>query len=163
MAINPKDLVGVVKFYENCGHSPIYRMAIDAMAELNNLGYGNTIPYPPAWNDPALVMFDECERTVRGFMIYRYDQEQASWWIILAYTHPKHRKQGVHTALFESLVERAEQRGDILAIESGTHVDNKPAQKAFEKQRRFAHYIGYRYEIRPAIEGKHHLEIKDKT
>ncbi|NEI60955.1 GNAT family N-acetyltransferase [Rhizobium leguminosarum] len=116
-------------------------------------------PYqPPVWNDPCLICSDGADQP-KGFLVYRYDQLRCSWFILLAYTLPAHRRLGVHSALFNALVERGRQRGDILAIDSGTHVLNKAAQAAFEAQGRKQVALQYEFRLRDWLEGASHLDV----
>lgn len=89
-----------------------------------------------------------------GFLIYRHDDVQCSWFVMLAYVDPAHRRQGIHSSLFSALVDRAKHRGDILSIHCGTHIDNFAAQSAFEKQGRAKTAIMYSFPIKDWLDGE---------
>lgn len=145
-------------YFPDCGHSPAWPLLPTAMLELDRIGFGFQPFCAPAWNDPCLTAVDADGRTV-GFLCYRYDQMKCSWFILLSYVDPAYRRRSIHSQLFKSLVERAEARGDILSIDCGTHVDNHPAQSAFEAQGRKRTALMYEYRIRDWLEGKPHLDI----
>lgn len=147
-----------INLYTNVAHSPAWQYVTDALNELRDNGLGFEPVEPPYWSDYCLVDMDDCDR-VRGFLIYRYQEFRCSWYIMLAWTSPHHRRQGVHTGLFNALVERANLRNDILSIESGTHVDNVQAQKAFAAQGRRQIAISYNYPIRNFVAGTSHLDV----
>ncbi|MNV84066.1 Acetyltransferase (GNAT) family protein [compost metagenome] len=149
-----------VSFFENCGHSPAWPLIPHALIELDRDGLAFHPYQAPAWNDPCLLAIDDTGNA-KGFIIYRYDQQRSSWFIMLAYVEPAYRREGIHSALFRSLVERAEKRGDILSIESGTHAKNLRAQAAFEAQGRTKVAISYEYRLRGWLDGKPHLEIQE--
>lgn len=145
-------------YFTDCGHSPAWPLIPAATLELDRTGFGFQPFCAPAWSDPCLVAMDAKGSAV-GLLCYRYDQLKSSWFILLSYVDPDYRRQSIHTRLFRSLVERAEARGDILSIECGTHVDNLPAQLAFEAQGRKRTAIMYEYRIRDWLAGKPHLDI----
>lgn len=148
-----------VQQYDNCGHSPAWPMVPSAMLDLQAQGLAFEPHQAPAYNDGCLVAVDENGASV-GFLAYRHDDLKCSWFIMLAYVAPQHRRKGIHTALFSALVERATKRGDILAIESGTHVNNKAAQAAFDAQGRERQAIMYTYKIKDWMDGNDPLEVK---
>jgi ribosomal protein S18 acetylase RimI-like enzyme len=147
-----------IVYFTDCGHSPAWPKIPAAMLELDKRGFGFQPSCAPVWNDPCLVALD-AQGSVCGFLCYRYDQMKCSWFILLSYVEPASRRQNVHSQLFKSLVERAETRGDILAIECGTHIDNLPAQAAFEAQGRKRTAVMYEYRIAHWLEGKPHLDV----
>ena len=151
-------MTNVVSFFENCGHSPAWRLIPQAVLELDASGFGFHPYQPPVWNDPCLLCCDE-NGNAKGFLVYRYDQQRCTWFILLAYTAPNHRRSGVHTALFQALVERARKRDDILAIDSGTHALNTAAQAAFEAQGRKQVAVSYEYRLRDWLPGRPHLDV----
>ena len=148
-----------ISLYENCSHSPAWPMVPDAISELLRNNFSDTTCEYPAWNDVALVAFDDANNPI-GFIIYRYYDFNASWFIMLAYVKPEHRRKGVHTALFESLVGRARERKDIREIRCGTSVHNHAAQAAFEKQGRKPYAIYYGFEVPGWTAAKDPMEIK---
>ncbi|WP_458382528.1 GNAT family N-acetyltransferase [Rhizobium anhuiense] len=128
------------------------------MNELDKAGMSFQPYMPPAWNDPCLICVDD-SGNAKGFLVYRYDEPRCSWFILLAYVVPSSRRHGVHTELFAALVERGKKRGDILSIDSGTHVKNVPAQKAFAAQGRRATAIHYEYRLLEWLPGASHLNV----
>lgn len=106
-----------------------------------------------------MVALDESGNAV-GFLIYRYDEMRSSWFILLAWVPEDQRRQGIHTAMFHALLDRAKARDDILTIECGTHIDNHAAQAAFERQGRKAHAVMYTYHLRDWLTGKEPTDVK---
>ena len=149
-----------ILYFENCGHSPAWPLIPRAVNDLDQAGLSFHPYQPPVWSDPALVCTNQTGQA-KGFLIYRYDKQRCSWFILLAYTLPSHRRTGVHTALFEALVERGRKRGDILSIDSGTHVANEAAQRSFEAQGRKRTAITFEYRLRDWLEGGSHLDVQD--
>lgn len=152
-----------VSFYENVGHSPAQMLLAGALHDLQSRGLSWPRTYGPAWSDAALVASEVETGTIVGFLVYRHDASQESWFILLAYTHPAMRRRGVHTKLFETLVQRAKVRGDILSITAGTHPNNVAAQRAFDKQGRKLTGLMYEFKLRDFAQPKNPMEIgKDK-
>lgn len=145
--------------FDCCGHSPTWPEIPKVMRELENEGFGFHPARPPEWNDPCLVCFSGGD--VRGFLVYRHEEASSSWFILLAHVAPVFRRRGIHTSLFNALVERAELRGDILSINSGTHVDNIAAQAAFAAQGRSKSAIFYRYVVREWLDGKPYRDVPE--
>uniref|UniRef100_A0AAU8HXR8 N-acetyltransferase domain-containing protein n=1 Tax=Rhizobium phage LG08 TaxID=3129229 RepID=A0AAU8HXR8_9CAUD len=120
--------------------------------ELRFLGLDQDPVVFPNYNDFVLVSYDDAEE-IQGFMIVSYNDYSSSWHISISYVFKNHRRKGVHTKLFEKLVEKAKARGDILSINSGTHCDNYKAQAAFEKQGRKKSFVVYEYKIEGSQRG----------
>lgn len=145
-----------IRLYDNVGHSPAWPLTLNARAELRDKGLEAA---PPTLPDPgAPVLTYERDGKTVGFLSYQYDEERNSVCVLLSYVLPEYRRQRIHTLLFNALVEHACNRGDILSIESFTHVDNKVAQASFEAQGRQPIGIHYRYSLRNYADGKDHLE-----
>lgn len=142
--------------------SPAWEFVAEACKELDENGFvEHGYAEPPHSSDAALIAFTE-DKEPMGFISYRFDDRWSNWWITMAYTLPKFRMNKVHSEIFKALVKRAEARGDITSIESGTHANNVIAKKAFESQGRELVTLGYSYKIRSVVEGKHYLEIDFK-
>lgn len=146
-----------IKFFPDIGHSPAWCFVPGAMTELVANGFSESAHEAPNYQDPVLVLFEN--DTLLGFIAYRYDPRRSGWWIMLSYTVPEYRGQRVNGELFAALVERAQLKGDILAIQSGVSVDNEPMRKAALNQGRAAVGVIYEYPIRCAIEGKAHTDV----
>lgn len=142
-----------IKYYDNIAHSPVWEMIPRAMEELECMGYGFAPAFPPAWNDSVIVVENDAGNSV-AFMAFRRDEVRGSLYILLAHVDPAYRREGVHTMMFEALVARARAMGNILSIDSGTHINNTPARRAFEKQGRVATAITYEYRIKEFADGK---------
>ena len=151
-----------ISFFQDCGHSPAWQMIPTVLVELDQAGLGFHPYQGPVWNDPCLISHDQTGKPT-GFLVYRYNSERSSWFVMLAYVIPEARRQGIHTALFQGLVERARKRGDILMIESGTHIDNTRAQAAFEAQGRKKVAISYEYRLLDWLPGKSHLDLEQEA
>lgn len=147
-----------ILYFENCGHSPAWRIIPSALLDLDSAGLLFHPYQSPVYNDQCLLCVDDGGQA-KGFLVYRYDDQKCSWFILLAYTLPAYRRTGVHTALFDALVERGRKRGDILSIDSGTHVLNKAAQAAFEAQGRNQTAIMYEFRLRDWLPGESHLNV----
>lgn len=148
-----------IRWFENCGHCAVWSMIPEAMDELARMGLGFVPADPPAWSDSCLAWVDDSGQ-IHGFLVYRPNEQRAEWFIMLAYVVPRWRRTGLHSRLFRTLIERAETRGDIRTILSGTHVDNHAAQAAFKAQGRKAISIMYEYVIKEWLQGSDPLEIK---
>ena len=143
----------------NCvGHSPAWPLIPYALAELRDAGLDHQPFVPPVWNDAVMLALGPAG-DCRGFIAYRVDEMRSGWFIMLSYVPEDFRRQGIHTALFEALVARAKAKGDILRIESGTHVDNIAAQRAFERQGRHAVAIHYTYNVKHWLDGKEPTDV----
>ena len=151
-----------ISFFQDCGHSPAWQMIPSVLVELDQSGLGFHPYQGPVWNDPCLMSHDEAGRPT-GFLVYRYNSERSSWFVMLAYVIPEARRQGIHTALFQALIDRARKRGDILMIESGTHIDNLTAQAAFAAQGRKKVAISFEYRLLDRLPGKSHLDLEQEA
>jgi GNAT superfamily N-acetyltransferase len=143
----------LITFHENIGHSRAWAFVPDCLAELLREGLSQPQYQGPVWNDAALICTNEFHEYL-GHIAYRPDAMRSGWWIMQAYTRPTARRQGVHAALFRALAKRAREKGDVLSIDSGTHVDNLVAQKSFEKQGRMPIGILYEYRLGEHIKGE---------
>lgn len=148
-----------IEFFNDAGHSPAWPLVPHAMIDIEKMGFDFQPHVAPAWNDPCMAALDEQGKAI-GFLIYRYDAMKSSWFIMLAWVPEEHRRKGVHTAMFNALVERAKKRNDILMIECGTHVNNRAAQAAFEHQGRKAYAVMYSYHLRDWLTGKEPTEVQ---
>jgi ribosomal protein S18 acetylase RimI-like enzyme len=151
-----------IEYYAEVSTSPAWRLIRIAEDELASEGFLIEPHVSPAPSDPVMIAIDDEVNAgaIMGFMVYQYDRVKASWYILIAWVQPHRRLEGVHTRLFETLVARAKKRGDIRTIECGTHVDNIPAQRAFERQGRKAVAIVYEYRLLDHVQGKDPLEIE---
>lgn len=147
-----------IEMYNEVGTSPAWPLIRVAETELVKNGLAFHPVVSPAYNDPVLVASED--GAILGFIIYRTDMVKSTWFIILAWVAPEFRKEGIHTKLFETLVARARVRGDIRAIESGTHINNYAAQAAFARQGRKAIAISYEFPIKEYLDGKDPLVIE---
>lgn len=148
-----------VQMFNDAGHSPAWPLVPHAMVDIEKMGFDFQPHVAPAWNDPCMAAIDEHGRAI-GFLIYRYDAVKSSWFIMLSWVKPEHRRKGVHSALFNALVERAKKRGDILMIDCGTHVNNHAAQAAFAAQGRAQTAIMYSYHLKDWTDGKEPTEVQ---
>lgn len=149
-----------VKRYENVGFSPAWDYIPHALASIQRSGLQPPRNTSPAVDEPVLIAFDKVTKEVAGFMVYKYLETMSEWWISLSFIRHQYRREGIHTLLFSTLVERAKARDDILAINCGTHVDNLPAQAAFEKQGRVPVSIVYSYPIRQFYKDVPLIEVR---
>lgn len=154
-------LVDRIQQWDKIRLSPAWHFVPQACNELDVNGFveHNHAEYPHP-HDAVLIAFKK-DGLLLGFISYRLDDRWNNWWVSLAWVNEQYRNKGVHTRLFESLVERARVRGDITSIESGTHKDNVAAQKAFERQGRNLVVLGYSFPIRQYLSGKHYLDVEE--
>lgn len=150
-----------VVMFENQGLSPAVTMAQKMHMELLDKNLVSPSVMHPVWNDPALVAYDKDIPV--GTIVYRYVTERATWFILSAYVEPEYRRMGVHTLLFSTLIERARIRGDILAIESGTHVNNHASIASMKKQGRVAVSINFDYRLKDFEAPLSPLEMKPNS
>ncbi|MDX0840628.1 GNAT family N-acetyltransferase [Sinorhizobium medicae] len=140
-----------IRFYENCSHSPAGPLAQQAMIELEELeerGFHDPTHAWPTFIGPCVAAIDEDGRAI-GLM--GYDRHPAIWVTTLAYVAPEHRRKGIHTDLFTALVDKAKQQGNILSIDSRTHVKNLAAQAVFEAQGRTKEFIEYTFRLKDEV------------
>lgn len=142
-----------IRWHENLGLSAAWEQVPAYMQELQRDGIAERPGHGPAWNDAAMVAYGVEPTLPVGWLAYRPNDYVGSWWIVSAYVLPSWRGKGVHTALFEALVKRAQERGDILSIQCGTSVNNVRAQKAFERQGRELVGYQYRYVVKEWLDG----------
>lgn len=148
-----------IEMYNEVSTSPAWPLIRVAEMELVKNGLAFHPVHSPAYNDAVLVSSD-VSGIITGFIIYRPDQVKSTWFIILAWVAPERRKLGIHTKLFETLVARARLRGDIRAIECGTHINNHAAQAAFARQGRKKIAVSYEFPIKEYLDGKDPLVIE---
>jgi len=55
------------------------------------------------------------------------------WWIQSVYTLPKFRGQGVYRQLYEFVIKKADERGDVCGFRLYVEKENTNAQKVYEK------------------------------
>ena len=81
-----------------------------------------------------------------GFMSFEREKWNNSISIGLAYVLPEYRLKGVHSAMFKDLVDFTKSI-NFSYITTGTHVNNKEAQAAFEAQGRVLTILRYHYTV----------------
>ena len=96
-------------------------------------------------DDESLALVIEHQGDVIAFTIYN-EAEDKSFWISHSWVAPDFRKQGLHTALFNKLVQIARKSG-IKKIQSCHNAKNKAAAAAFLKQGRTAELVQYTYAV----------------
>ncbi|WP_322883131.1 GNAT family N-acetyltransferase [Sinorhizobium medicae] len=133
-----------IRFYEYCGHSPAWRLVAHAMVDLGERGFHGPRPAWPSSKSPCMAAIDKDGKAI-GLITYA---GETIWTIQLAYVSPEHRRKGIHTALFNALVDKAKKQGDIFSIETVTHVNNMAAQAAFEAQGRIKESINYSFRLK---------------
>jgi ribosomal protein S18 acetylase RimI-like enzyme len=141
-----------IRKFEKCSHSPVWPLIPTAMLELKLLGLNIPPDHPPWWDDPCIAHIEDGK--VKGFIVYRYQELESSWFILLAYVDRESRRQSIHSTMFKCLVDMAKENGGILSIRSGTHINNKIAQAAFKKQGRVADTIMFNYSINDWVKGE---------
>lgn len=83
-----------------------------------------------------------------GYISFVYQTWNRTYGINGAYVTPEFRKQGIHTTMFEKLVEHAKAREEkVINIISQVHVDNELSQYAVEQQGRKHTFNVYEYPI----------------
>lgn len=135
-----------VKFFKNYGLSPGATMVQKMQLELLAKGFAQPEMIQSGWDEPALIAYED--ETPVGVMVYRPLSYRAVWAIMHAYVEPEHRRKGIHTLLFETLVRRAKLSGDVNVIESGAHVNNTASIRSMQKQGRVATIVHYDYRLR---------------
>ncbi|RVJ77562.1 GNAT family N-acetyltransferase [Sinorhizobium meliloti] len=140
-----------IRFYKHYAHSPAWELVPQALTYLEESGFGlgRGPQTPPSFTDSCMAAIGKDGKAI-GFMIYRGEM---LWTIDLSYVVPEHRRKGIHTALFDALVDKGLQQGNIVSIKCTTHPNNLPAQAAFEAQGRTKEYIGYSYHLKDEIVG----------
>lgn len=70
---------------------------------------------------------------VMGFLSFRPYEDQKEMWIIMAYVKPEYRRQGLHKAMFDRLVEYCTEKG-FFAINSGAAWTNSASIESQKKR-----------------------------
>ncbi|WP_322884281.1 GNAT family N-acetyltransferase [Sinorhizobium medicae] len=140
-----------IRFYENCSHSPASWLVPQALSEIEENGFDDRPPALPTYEEPCVAAIG-ADGKAMAFITYIYVSGICH--ITLGYTASDHRQKGIHTALFNALVERATKRGDIFSIISRTHAKNLAAQAAFEAQGRTKENIDYSFRLKDEVVGK---------
>ncbi|MQX79875.1 GNAT family N-acetyltransferase [Sinorhizobium medicae] len=140
-----------IRFYENCSHSPASWLVPQALSETEENGFVDRSPALPIFEEPCVAAIG-ADGKAMALITYYYVPGRCN--ITLGYTKSDHRRKGIHTALFNALVERVTKRGNIFSIFSRTHAKNLAAQAAFEAQGRTKEYIEYFFHLKDAVVGK---------
>ncbi|MDX1194717.1 GNAT family N-acetyltransferase [Sinorhizobium medicae] len=146
-----------VHFYENCSQSPASWLVPQAMIEIDEIekrGLHDRMSAPPIFTEPCVAAIGKDGKAI-AMINYRGEE---IWTIFLSYVVPEHRRKHIHTALFEALRHKGLQQGNIVSINSMTHVNNLAAQAAFEAQGRTKEYIMYTYPLKDRSDGKESTE-----
>lgn len=122
--------------------SPALVAALLAHADLYAKGWSNA----PQLNGSAEVLRYMVGDTVVGFLTWTPDQDEAVWWIEMAWTDPAHRLQGIHKALWKELVKLAQEH-DIRRIDGGAHVENTAMNIVMRRENRRPSYQWYSYDV----------------
>lgn len=128
---------------DNVINTPVWTKLPMAIAEIIALGYSTDTNHFPGYDEA--VFYASVPKGVVGFMTYK-SYTPGIWAIGTAWVDPLYRSHGIHTELFQQLVARAKDKG-IQKITTGTHVNNRAARVAFEKQGRIATIVSYEYRV----------------
>lgn len=136
-----------IRFYKHYAYSPAWELVPQAVTYLEESGFGlgRGPQTPPLFTDSCLAAIGKDGKAI-GFVTWDCGGE--IWHITLSYVVPEHRRKGIHTALFDALVDKGLQKGNIVSIDSMTHGNNLAAQAAFEAQGRTKEYIMYSYPLK---------------
>ena len=138
----------VFKRADNIINTPCWKLLPVALAEIHALGYSSDTNHMPGFDEA--VFYAENEVGPVGFLTYK-EWTVGIWAIGTSWVAPEFRRAGIHTTLFNNLVERAKAKG-IMKITTGTHVKNTRAREAFHKQGREPTYIHYEYRVFEALD-----------
>ncbi|MDX0930572.1 GNAT family N-acetyltransferase [Sinorhizobium medicae] len=142
-----------VHFYENCSQSPASWLVPQATLEIEEIeerGFHDRAHPPPIFTSPCVAAIGKDGKAIA---MMNYCGEKI-WNIFCSYVVPEHRRKHIHTALFDALVDKGLQQGNIVSIISMTHANNLAAQAAFEAQGRTKQYITYTYPLKDDVVGK---------
>ncbi|RVI55196.1 GNAT family N-acetyltransferase [Sinorhizobium medicae] len=140
-----------IRFYKHYGRSPAWQLVPQAMTYLQESGFAGRSDLPPDFTESCVVAIGEDGKAI-GFLTYDCGRE--SWIITLSYVVPERRRKHIHTALFYALRDKAIEQGNVVSIDSTTHVNNLAAQAAFEAQGRTKESINYTYSLKDSSDGK---------
>jgi GNAT superfamily N-acetyltransferase len=134
-----------IKHFSLIGQSPeAVELAVMGWLELIQVVGDNDGSIKIGWDHKVIVA--QNKGTAVGVMTW-YDEEHLSrLWINLAFVRPDFRRRGVHTIMFQELVEKAKELGR-WRIGAGTFVGNTKSLAAMKKQGRILKYSMTEYKV----------------
>jgi GNAT superfamily N-acetyltransferase len=98
-----------------------------------------------AWDHKAIICVAGPDNPI-GVLTYTKQDWANQFVIVLAYVKPPHRRQGIHTAMFNALVRRAEEQ-KISVILSGSSIRNMVSRAAQRSQGRIESGVITRFKV----------------
>jgi GNAT superfamily N-acetyltransferase len=134
-----------IRHFEGIGHTPVLRLAVRCWHQLLEAGLIDDGGIAVGWDHQGIAAFGDYGELL-GALTW-VDQPWANQlFIFLAYVLPEHRRQGVHTAMFAALVEKARAlKRPVIA--SGTSIDNHVSRQMMAAQGRTESGVYSRYRV----------------
>lgn len=91
------------------------------------------------FNDPAKGVYylAEIDNRPQASLMITYEwsdwRNAWVWWIQSVYVQPDYRKKGVFREMYSHIKQLAEQRSDVAGLRLYVDLNNKPANKVYEK------------------------------
>ena len=130
-----------INHYEGICNTPANIFALKAYVELIEKGWADNIAQHN-WDDKAITA--SVKGKVVGIIVWARQEWTKTIVLKLGYVSAKYRKQGVYTMLWNELVKTAEGL-NVVYIDGGTHVDNKPMRAFAKSQKRKEYAVAMRY------------------
>ena len=134
-----------IEYVESCNNTNIAQYYHEAMVELHRNGHGHqhiALNYELS----AMVAYDA--GTIVGLMIFEDTRWQSALTIVLGHVLESYRHMGVYTALWNKLVQHAQELGRPK-IEGATHVGNQTMQMIMEHHGRKPTSVHYTFDVPP--------------
>jgi RimJ/RimL family protein N-acetyltransferase len=135
-----------IEHYDRIVRTPALKLAVQCWHELLSSDLIDDGASAVSWDQKAIVAFDDLNARAIGVLTY-FDQDYTnSVAVALAYVLPGYRGMGVHTAMWQTLVEKAKEL-KRPCITSSTHVDNATSRDAMRSQGRKELGVLVRYKV----------------
>ena len=136
-----------IEHYKVLPGTPGLRLAVRCWHELLDAGLIGESGIAVCWDHRSVVAFEDGAPV--GVLTWA-DQEWANQlYVCLAYVLPGHRRKGVHSAMFNSLTEKARELNRPV-IASSTSIRNAVSVKSMLAQGRALHGYHVTFEVPPA-------------
>ena len=135
-----------IEHFDRVMNTPALPLAVRGWHELLCAGLTDLGAQCVAWDHKAIVAFSG--DTPVGVLTW-FDQDWTGrLHVALAYVLPDHRRQGIHTTMWESLKDKAVEM-KRTAIVSSTHIQNAASRASMLKQGRTEHGVYTQYRLTP--------------
>ena len=123
-----------IRHYDTICHSPALPLAVRCWHEMLELGLMPDGGVHISWDHKAIVAFAD-DGTPAGMLTWINQEWANQLYVMMAYVVPGHRRKGVHTEMWQALVEKAiELKRPVIA--RGASVGNAVSRQAMASQGR---------------------------